>query len=634
MRSAVTGRTTVFLAVIAALVLVAGSACAKDDLKPDIVRALEQGDTAKAVDLLVAETQIDAAYHANYYTLGMIHFVRGEYQQALEQFQIAVDRKSKHYPSLYHLGLCQLQLGQIDKAEKTFKEGIKKAKGVEKGWFENGRGLVMMTRKEYQEADRAFRAALVIDPDNAEYHLNLGDANFYQGIPSLAVGEYEQALQADTASTEVYYHWAEACLEMKDYPCAIEKLQVVLKKDSTYAPAWMRAGGIYFRAALSTRTRDERKARFMDAIGSYKRYLELSDIQPDSSSVRVYFELAMSYVSIGGAEEAVKYFEEVLSIPYEARDIYFQYGKALWGIQDFVKSGEMLQKHIEWVETQGDDANSKVDDDELYQYLGDSYFYRQAKDYFKAARYYQKSIDANPDQKRIMYNLAVAYHQEKQLGRALDCYQKRIDMGIDSAHASILKNAGYCALSIANGAGSEEEEEMLEEDDMDEPVVETGIDPDADYYQVSADYIEQYLVYAPDDAKALALIANTYLYQMADCANGVRYYERLLSVDPNDCDAKKALGYAYFGGLCTKNYTKALGYLHDAYNCVSAAQGACGANDIALYIAQCYHLRAVGKKDGAGDDFHKANQWYENVLKCEPNNADAKKGRDDTSYEF
>ena len=42
------------------------------------------------------------------------------------------------------------------------------------------------------------------------------------GIPALAVGEYEQALQADTASTEVYYHWAEACLEMKDYSCAIE----------------------------------------------------------------------------------------------------------------------------------------------------------------------------------------------------------------------------------------------------------------------------------------------------------------------------------------------------------------------------------------------------------------------------
>jgi tetratricopeptide (TPR) repeat protein len=630
----------VFLFMAGTILMVPGIGVCGDDIKPDIVRALDLGDTTKALSLLRAEIKIDGAYHANYFTIGMIFYKNHEYAEALDQFELAVDRKGKHYPSLYHLGLCQLNVGDLDAAEETFKKGIKKAKKLQKGWFENGRGLVMMAREEYEEADRAFRSALVIDPDDSEYHLNLGDANFYQGIPALAVGEYEQALEADTASTEVYYHWAEACLEMKDYACAIEKLQIVLQKDSTYADAWMRAGGIYFRAALSTRTRDERKLRFMDAIGSYKRYLELANVQPDSAHVRIYFELAMSYVSIGGAEDAVQYFDDVLSIPYEARDIYYHYGEALWGVQDFVKSGEMLHKHILWVEENGAEVKTKVDDDDLYQYLGDSYFYRSDKDYRLAAKYYQMSIDLNPNQKRIMYNLAVAYHQQKELGKALEYYQKRIDIGIDSTKTSIIKNAAYCALSIANSGMEEEDEDILEEDEdilEEEDDIDTGdggIDPDLNYYQVAADYLDQYLVYSPDDAKALALIANTYLYQLAECANGVKYYQQLLTLEPNNCDAKKSLGYAYFGGLCTKNYTKALGYLVDANSCITAEKGACEAVDITLYVAQCYHLRATTKTSGAGDDYRKANEWYKKVLKCDPSNADAKKGRDDTSYEF
>ncbi|TKJ21323.1 MAG: hypothetical protein CEE43_10350 [Promethearchaeota archaeon Loki_b32] len=102
---------------------------------------------------------------------------------------------------------------------------------------------------------------------------------------------------------------------------------MVLSKDSTHAPAWMRAGGIYFKAALSSRSRDERKNRFIETIGSYKRYIDLSGAKPDSAHVRVYFEMAMSYVNIRGFEDAAQYFSDVLSIPYEARDIYFHYGK-------------------------------------------------------------------------------------------------------------------------------------------------------------------------------------------------------------------------------------------------------------------------------------------------------------------
>ena len=612
------------------------------DLKPEIAAALDNGDTTKAIEMLRSEIEVDKGYYFNYYMLGRIYFEDGRYNDAKTNFEIAVDKKSKDWESVYYLGRTYLILGDLKNAEKTFKSGINKAKDL-KHLFEDGMGLVEMEKKNYQDADRYFRSALVTDDSSAEYHIHLGDANFYQGIPSLAISEYKRALELDTAGLEVYFHWAEACLEMKDYACAIEKLKVVLGKDSTHAPAWNRAGGIYFKAALSTRTRDERKQRFIEAIGSYKRYLELSKAKPDSNNVRAYFETGLSYANIFGFEDAANYFEEVLAIPYEPRDIHFYYGKSLWGTKRYEEAADQLLMHIAWVEQQDESYTNRIDDAELYRLLGDSYYYRKpGKDFFSAIKYYKKSLESDPEQKRLLQNVAVGYHSTKSYAQAIEYYEKRIALGIDSTSASIYKNAGYCALNIANqGEAADEDLDMMDETDGELVAEEPdygGVDPNVDYYRLAIDYMDKYLEYNPKDNKVLLLVADTYFRQMGDCANGVATYDRLLALEPDNCDAKKAIGYAYFGGeWCQKNYDKALRYLHDAQKCVSAANGNCGDVSLMLWIAQCYHLKAadlVAAKTGANEEFKQAFNWYGKVLKCEPNNEAAKKGQDDTRFEF
>ena len=606
-----------------------------EEVKPAIMEALNNGDTTSAISLLNNEISVDKAYHYNLYVLGMIRYNQGRIEEARDLFLSALDKKKSHLESKYQLGLCYIQLEELDAALEQMTEGRKKARNGLKNVFENGYGLVMLAMKNYTEADLAFRQAIVGDSTIAEYHINLGDANFYSGVPYLAMMEYEKALQLDTAGLEVYFHWAEACLEAKDYNCAIEKLRTVLTKDSTHAPAWMRAGEIYFKAGLSSRTREERNERFKETIGSYKRFLELSNSTPDSSNVRVFFGLAMAYVNLYGYEDAVKYFEAVLSIPYEARDIYFNYGKALWGIKDYEKSTEMLLKHIEWVKKQGTEYGSRISDIELYQLLGDDYFYRDPKDYSTAIGYYKKSLEENPDQNRILQNVAIGYHSLQSYAQAIEYYDKRIAAGIDSSSMNIIKNAAYCALNLANQAGEGGEEEFVDEEGEAAPPA----NPD-ELYRKAADYMAQYLQYDPSDPKALMMVANTNLYQLGNCEEGVKYFQQLLTIEPDNCDAKKSLGYAYFGGVCNKNYSKALGYLTDAYNCIKADAngGPCSDIPLVLWVAQCYHLRAADKskeKDGSGeDDFREAHAWYGRVLKCDPNHAEAKKNRDEIQFEF
>ncbi len=621
--------------------IVVSSSVVAQDLKQSIADLLKVGDTARAIEALNREIEIDKAYHINYYTLGSIYLKQGKFVEARDQFKLALDKKSRHWESLYGLGEAYLQLGKLDSAQKIFDDGRKKAK-AERHMFENGFGQVMMARQQWSDADKAFRQALIGDSTNAEYYINLGDANLKQGISSLAAGFYEKALKYDTAGSEVYYHWAEACLDLKDYNCAIDKLAIVLKKDSTFAPAWMRAGGIYFKAGLSSRTREERASRFKETIGSYKKYFELSHAKPDSSTVRAFFEIGMAYVNLSAYEEADAYFDTVINvIHYEPRDIYFMYGKALWGTRQYERADSLLKAHLDWLTRQPADYVSSASTEETYQLLGDCSFYRKPPDFGQAVAFYQKSIDINPNQKRIVGNMALAYHNLRSYSQALEFYEKRIAMGIDSASAANYKNAGYCALNLDQNKSGGDEENLFGDDSMGDAGADSAApvnsDPSRDYAQVAAEYLEKYLEFVPADAGALLRLGNIYLFKKTDCVKGVATFEKLLVIEPNNCLAKRSLGFAYFGeNLCTKNYSKALGYFKDAYEC-TAKEGACKDETVILWIAQCYHLRAAGNsgdKAASKADYKLANEWYAKGMKCNPSSSDFKKGFEDTKFEF
>ncbi len=618
--------------IVATMIALTGAVpVGAETLNQIVENALATGDTTLAISRLEKEIDTDPTYHYNYYILGRIYFNQDKWAQARDQFVITLDKKSKHYESMRYLGLCQLELGDLDAAQESFAEGLKKARDM-KDTFEYCMGLVLLAKGEYGEADRSIRRALAIDTSIADYHIALGDANFYQGVPSLAISSYETALAVDTASTEVYFRWAEACLELKDYNCAIEKLRIVLTKDSTFAQAWNQAAGIYFKAARSTRNRDERNQRFMDVIGSYEKYIELTGTQPDSSSVRVYFETAMSYQNIRRYEDAAAYFEKVLAIPFEPRDIYFYYGKSLWGIRDYTKSEEAMHNHEAWVGRQDENYESRINQAEFNKILGDDYFYQKPKDYYNASKHYRRSLDERAGQKRLLQNLAVAYHNMKRYAEALVYYDLRIAEGIDSTSSSIYRNASLCALHLA----APEEEEMDEEmEDEEDDGGMSGVDPNIDYNQVAIDYMTGYLEFKPNDTNIVERIANTYLYQMSDCANGVAAFEQLLVLDPNNCQAKKSLGFAYFGGdICTKNLDQTIRYLSAAYRCLNAAEGPCADPALVKWIAQAYHLRAVAGTGDANCDYMKAFEWYGKVVKCDPGDSEAQKGVEDTRFEF
>ncbi|SYZ74134.1 hypothetical protein TRIP_C60404 [Candidatus Zixiibacteriota bacterium] len=602
------------------------------EIKGEISTALNSGDTTTAIDLLQKDIKLDPSFSANYYVLGQIYENQGKLKEAEEQYQLSYDKNSRFYEGLYALGLVQLKEGKKDEATKNFSEGIKKAKDM-KAAFYNGMGLAYISRAKYDSAANVLYQAIVLDSTKADYHINLGDANYYLKFYPIAVSEYEKALAMDTGSTEVYFHLAEACLEMKDYNCALEKLKIVLTKDSTLATAWLRAGSIYYKAARSSRTSEEAKQRYMEAIGSYKKYIDLIGGRADSTSGRAYYEAGMAYLLLGGYVEAKEDFAKVLSIPVEPKDIYFYDARAFQGNNEFDSALYFYNKHIEWVKKQGADFKSGIGEDELYRRMGECY--ESLKDYQNTIDYFKKSLAIDSTQDRLYYGIAISYNYLGDYRSALIYYMKRIAMGVDERGWSIYYNAATSALYLAEKSSQGQPAGGTADDSTAGPDPLAGID----LTKLAASYLEKVMEFKPDNMKAASMLASIDLYQLSECSKAVDLFQKVLAAEPDNCDALKSLGYADFSGICSKNYSRSLDYLNKALNCsVKKGNSECSDPNLLLWIGQVYEFRAsdtrASDKAIAKKDYKAAFDWYNKVLKCDPGNKAAKDGIDRVKFEY
>ncbi|MFQ5607132.1 MAG: tetratricopeptide repeat protein, partial [Candidatus Zixiibacteriota bacterium] len=589
----------------------------------------------------------------NHFALGKFYYDQGNYDDAHQRLEEALKKKRGHELSTYFLGLTKLKMGKLNKARKLFLKALGRAVMM-KAEFNSGLGLVALEEAreleeeeasqqeifaKASEADGYFRAAMATNSDDCKFHLYLAEANYIRGVFASAKAEYETALSMCPGSARVLINYAQACYNMKDFGCALEQAGKVIEQDSANAKAWRMVGSINYGAAVAARSSDDAVAKYKNSIAAYRRYQDLAGAVADSSNVQVFYEIATALSRLGGHEEALKNYHQVLALDVAPKDIFYAMAKAHTGLQKWDEAITYLQKHRAWVADQDDDYRPIATDVELDRRFGEAYYNK--KEYVSALPYLTRSFNADTTQQRLLLNISLSYHNLKDYAHALPYYQKALAIDLGEQAWSIYLNAAYCALALANG---DDDDEMDEEDEeMDEeaidaiPVTSLNEMAPSDYYELAVKWLAKALEFKPDHDKAINLMATTYLYDLNDCANGVAWYKKVNERNPDDCEALRSLGYAYFGGVCDDNYGRAIGYLGQALDCMGGDP--CGSTEISLWIAQAYHMGAVDKteqkqKAEAKKDFKKAFDWYKKVLACDPANTDAKEGKSQVQFEF
>ncbi len=582
----------------------------------------------------------------NYFTLGKMYYDSSRFEEARTQFQAALGAKADHDLSNYMLGMTQIALGDLDGARATFMSRIE-ANPSFKAEYNYGLGEVslMLAKKAKAagepketvdslaaDADAKFRVATLSDPNVPKYHLGLAEANFIRGVNGTAKQEYEIALEtAGDDDIEAIRNFAEACYAMQDYACALEQFGKVLKTDTLDSEAWRKVGSIYYGIARAATDAVKAEENYKNTIAAYRKFIELSGATIDSSNAQVYYDLAESLSHLKGYPEAVKNYELVLSVPVVPDEIYLDIARGYSAMLDWEKAIKYYDLHSKWALEQGADYTPSMSDVELNRRIGEAYY--GLKDYPSALPYLQRSYAADTSQTRLLISIALSYHNQKKYRHAFPYYQRLLASDLGEEIWKLYLNGAFCALQLAKGEGKDKDIEDI----IGVPVEPMSKLSSKDYYKIGISWLQKVLEYQPNHERATSLLASTYLWELNDCQNGVLWYSKVNALNPNDCEALRSLGYAYFGGICKKDYGKAISYLGKALKCLGG--NPCKAKEITLWIAQAYHTRAVDRSKGGANeksraDFKKAFDWYNKVLKCDPNNKDALQGKEDVEFEF
>ena len=127
--------------------------------------------------------------------LGIAYIEAGRSDDAMRQFQAALEIKPDHATAQSNLGVLYAQRGRFDEAMYAFQTALRSDPSLVDA--HNNLGLVYLEKDSFEEAERSFRTAMQVDPGYAKAHYNLGVLFERQGRIDEAAGAFQMALRID-----------------------------------------------------------------------------------------------------------------------------------------------------------------------------------------------------------------------------------------------------------------------------------------------------------------------------------------------------------------------------------------------------------------------------------------------------
>jgi tetratricopeptide (TPR) repeat protein len=125
--------------------------------------------------------------------LGNIFLQNGRVDEAMKQFQKALDIEPRYALAHNNLGAALYQKGQVDEAVAHYQKALE----IEPRYAQahNNLGIVLFQKGQVDEAMAHFQKALAIQPNNAEIYNNFGNALLGKGEAAGAIRCFQKAVE-------------------------------------------------------------------------------------------------------------------------------------------------------------------------------------------------------------------------------------------------------------------------------------------------------------------------------------------------------------------------------------------------------------------------------------------------------
>jgi len=155
----------------------------------------------------------------SFYNRGNLYIKLARYEEAIKDFNKAIEIKPRLEKSYNNRGVSQLFLHNFDSALADFNKALE----LNPVFFEshNNRGLVLNEMGRHREAILACTNALAIKPDHARAYYNRGKAYRLTGQASLAIADLNRAIQLNASLPEAYLNRSLTLSSMRRYDLAL-----------------------------------------------------------------------------------------------------------------------------------------------------------------------------------------------------------------------------------------------------------------------------------------------------------------------------------------------------------------------------------------------------------------------------
>ncbi|HKW29229.1 MAG TPA: tetratricopeptide repeat protein [Verrucomicrobiae bacterium] len=159
--------------------------------------------------------------------LGFILTQKGEVDEAMAQFQQALQINPQDPPSWNNVGNVLLHWGKVDEAIPYFQKTLQ----LNPDYVEarNNLGSALLQKGKVDEAKAQFQKALQINPVSVESYGNLGNAMLQEGKVDEAIAQYQKALQINPGNPNLYNNLGNALSRQGHFEQSVAHYQAAIK---------------------------------------------------------------------------------------------------------------------------------------------------------------------------------------------------------------------------------------------------------------------------------------------------------------------------------------------------------------------------------------------------------------------
>lgn len=279
----------------------------------------------------IASLQTSVSMQPNggaYYVLGLSHYYRNEIEQAMNQFQKALDVNPSLTRARVHYAMALLSKKRVDDSIKELKKVLAQdnddafahnvlgsaylAKGNhEEGMAELNRalaldpsladvhvkkGLLAMQHGKGQEAESELEAAVRIKPEAQDARRMLVLYHINNNQPAKAIEVLKKGIQSGNSDAISYYLMAESYLRQNNRNDAAIYYQKTKEMDPKFELAYLRLAAIYFEQDQQERSAQELRSLVEHDPGNVQALRMLASIAElngdEREALKVYLQAA------------------------------------------------------------------------------------------------------------------------------------------------------------------------------------------------------------------------------------------------------------------------------------------------------------------------------------------------------